>query len=330
MRQSQECRLEEPEDEVWDEAEYRKVFGDPAANGHQRVDWGDCKGIRVPGKRVWKVKRARVLSAEIETVHDRGDFQLGPMQLESQMEDLAATFMPERATGLSLSDLQPVASPSAAAPAAPAPPAAAASSSSLGGPGLMFSFFGGLSAQQARPLAAAPAAQADQQGPVRSGGGRSGGGQGSRPGTASRRAVAPDGAPALDKQPVADKGDKGGKRGRPREDLEVLTSSICAPTRPRARPPVHAPARAPTRAPARSPDGPRTWAALACTLASVCPHARLCSPDPDLQSRSMRHYQISCMSFGRRCGGGSSLPLGRRSCPGAPPSIGTQRVKRFV
>lgn len=238
--------------------------------------------------------------------------------------------MPERATGLSLSDLQPVASPSAAAPAAPAPPAAAASSSSLGGPGLMFSFFGGLSAQQARPLAAAPAAQADQQGPVRSGGGRSGGGQGSRLGTASRRAVAPDGAPALDKQPVADKGDKGGKRGRPREDLEVLTSSICAPTRPRARPPVHAPARAPTRAPARSPDGPRTWAALACTLASVCPHARLCSPDPDLQSRSMRHYQISCMSFGRRCGGGSSLPLGRRSCPGAPPSIGTQRVKRFV
>ena len=46
----------------------------------------------------WKVKRARVMTAEIQQEHT-GDFQLAPNELESMMSQLSDSFLPERATG---------------------------------------------------------------------------------------------------------------------------------------------------------------------------------------------------------------------------------------
>ena len=47
----------------------------------------------------WKVKRARVMTAEIKQEHAAGDFQLAPNELESMMSQLSDSFLPERATG---------------------------------------------------------------------------------------------------------------------------------------------------------------------------------------------------------------------------------------
>jgi hypothetical protein len=74
-----ETRLEEPEDEVWELANYQAKFGDYRTNncGHKWVDWGDCAGVLVPGARIFKVKRARVLEVNMVEKIDAGDFQLG-------------------------------------------------------------------------------------------------------------------------------------------------------------------------------------------------------------------------------------------------------------
>ena len=73
-------------------ADYEKEFGNYQTNGlgHKYVDWGSVAGILVPSKRVWKIKRAKVMTAEIEQVMDDGNFQLGgPDQLQQMMIDIA-------------------------------------------------------------------------------------------------------------------------------------------------------------------------------------------------------------------------------------------------
>lgn len=47
------------------------------------------------------------MAAELQEVVDTGDFELGPLQMEGMVLDIAAGFLPERATGVSLGDLLP-------------------------------------------------------------------------------------------------------------------------------------------------------------------------------------------------------------------------------
>jgi hypothetical protein len=86
--------------------------------GHKFVDWGNVKGILVPGKRVWKIKRARIMASEITEVVDAGDFQLGAGQLEQMMADIGEGFLSDRATGVTLDQLLPQAPDVASSPAA--------------------------------------------------------------------------------------------------------------------------------------------------------------------------------------------------------------------
>lgn len=49
--QEEECRIEEPEDSIFEEEEYARLgFGDWRTNGlgHRWVDWGSVKGVLVP------------------------------------------------------------------------------------------------------------------------------------------------------------------------------------------------------------------------------------------------------------------------------------------
>ncbi len=78
-RQAQEVRLEDPEDQIMMHADYEAKYGDFRSNGlgHKEVNWGSVRGILIPGARIWKVKRARIMTAEIQETMDTGDFQLG-------------------------------------------------------------------------------------------------------------------------------------------------------------------------------------------------------------------------------------------------------------
>lgn len=108
-KMASEVRVEEPEDVILAPEDYRRQYGDPASNGlgHRYVEMGSAKGYLIPGAREWRVKRARVMSAELSEVVDDGSFQLGHLQMEGMVLDIAAGFAPERATGVSLSDLLP-------------------------------------------------------------------------------------------------------------------------------------------------------------------------------------------------------------------------------
>ena len=199
---------------MWDPRDYANQFGDHLTNGlgHKWADLGDgVQGILVPGKRVFKIKRARVLSAEIHQVADQGDFQLGPGQLEQAMTDIAAGFIAERATGVSLSDLVPQRESAASiastgiAPAQSTPPPGASCSSSQNPFGSMMSFFSHMT-----PGQSTPAQQGNQKTPRRQ--------QVSRPYT-------PPQAPPVE-SPDKSSGAGGGScgsaqrgRGRPREDV---------------------------------------------------------------------------------------------------------------
>ena len=110
MERSKEARLEAPDDEVWNLEDYMLEHGDFRTNGlgHKWVDYGDgCAGVLVPGKRIWRVKRAKVMRASIIEDFDTVHCQLGENQLDDMLTDLAANFTPEVATGVSLSQLLP-------------------------------------------------------------------------------------------------------------------------------------------------------------------------------------------------------------------------------
>ena len=140
MKTAAETRLCEPEDEIIPLEDYIKEHGDYRYNGlgHRYIDWGSVKGVLIPGKRVWKVKRAKVMKAEIQEEVDAGDFQLGPLQLESLMEDMGSAFIQERATGMSLDSLL---GSSRHLPPPPAPALASAASSSAAPTPSSFSMF---------------------------------------------------------------------------------------------------------------------------------------------------------------------------------------------
>ena len=59
--------------------DYQAKFGDfrSIGLGHTWVDWGDGVGVLVPGARIFKVKRARVLEVSVAEKVDQGDFQFG-------------------------------------------------------------------------------------------------------------------------------------------------------------------------------------------------------------------------------------------------------------
>ncbi len=107
--------------------DYRREFGDWKTNGlgHKYIDWGTVRGVLMPGRRVWKVKRARVVTPEIRETVDDGSFQLGPGQLEEAMEDMHAGFIPDQAVGQVMFSFNSSAGQSSGAPAV-VPPAVVA------------------------------------------------------------------------------------------------------------------------------------------------------------------------------------------------------------
>lgn len=172
-RQARETRIEDPEDQVFPLDDYIREHGDYRTNGlgHKYVDWGEVKGVLVPGKRIWRVKRARVMSAEIQSVVDSGEFQIGPQQLENLMEDIGGSFVPERATGVSLDSLlgdhdAPTQSPSkpvVGSGSAGAPPVVANPFASW--PGLTMGPAAAPSVPVPGPVAAAPASKRARRAP---------------------------------------------------------------------------------------------------------------------------------------------------------------------
>jgi hypothetical protein len=103
--QKYESRVEEPEDEVIPEDDYKRLHGDPDCNGlgHRRISLPSCpQGVVVPGRKVWKIKRARINSASLETVHQINDgfaSALGANNLQSVFNDFQSTVFGSRATG---------------------------------------------------------------------------------------------------------------------------------------------------------------------------------------------------------------------------------------
>ena len=135
-RRKRELRVEDPEDEIMDEKDYEKEFGDWQTNGlgHKLVA-EPIKGILMPGRRTYKIKRSTIHSSEIrERVHKAGDFELGTDCLETIVQGIADGFenIVPSATGVSLNELRAMRAPSRiGAESSPAsnPPSASASAS---------------------------------------------------------------------------------------------------------------------------------------------------------------------------------------------------------
>ena len=135
-RRKRELRVEDPEDEIMDEDDYEKQFGDWQTNGlgHKLVD-ESVRGILMPGRRTYKIKRSTIHSSEIrERVRKAGDFELGTDCLETIVSGIADGFdsIVAPATGASLHALRAMRAPSRiGAESSPAsnPPSASASAS---------------------------------------------------------------------------------------------------------------------------------------------------------------------------------------------------------
>jgi hypothetical protein len=210
----------EPDDEIWKPADYEKEFGNYLSNGlgHQKVEWGGVKGMLVPGRQVWKVKRARVSTAEIKQVVDDGSFQLGgPDQLQQMMMDIGEGFIPQRATGMSVSLDEARSSAAAAAPASAS--SSSTGFSAAGGFDSMFSMFPGMSMQGFS--AVVPPVNPRVQVLNRSTG--SAGGNSTTP---TKRAAVPS-AGVLGESPTSS-GQEPGLRGRPKEDLQSRCDKVFA------------------------------------------------------------------------------------------------------
>lgn len=220
QRMQQEVRVEEPEDIIMPADDYQRMHGDWRSNGkgHRFVQMGNVSGILIPGPKLFRVKRARVMVAEVRTETDQGNFQLGPNQLEEAMGELAANFMPARATGqaLTLGDLLgtgvgaaalqvPTAHDASGSAALASAPSGGAASSSGGsnvfsgfGFGMTFGCGGGGSETTSAPAA-----------PRRGG---------SAPAAATAR-VAATARPQAGQAACSAEGAGGASRGRPREDV---------------------------------------------------------------------------------------------------------------
>ena len=72
VRNSREARLEESAQDLWEPYEYSNRFGDHLTNGlgHKSATIDGVYGILIPCKKVWTLKKARVLTAEVEVAHD--------------------------------------------------------------------------------------------------------------------------------------------------------------------------------------------------------------------------------------------------------------------
>lgn len=71
ISKGRETRIEDPEDEVWPLHVYEAKYGDYRTNGlgHKWTDLGgNIQGVLVPGRQVFKVKRARAMSAVVQEV----------------------------------------------------------------------------------------------------------------------------------------------------------------------------------------------------------------------------------------------------------------------
>ena len=71
INKGRETRIEDPEDEVWPLHVYEAKYGDYRTNGlgHTWADLGgNIQGVLVPGRQVFKVKRARAMSAVVQEV----------------------------------------------------------------------------------------------------------------------------------------------------------------------------------------------------------------------------------------------------------------------
>eukprot|EP00974_Lingulodinium_polyedra_P121304 11178563-Lingulodinium_polyedra.AAC.1 len=104
-------RLQAPTDEFWDMSQYQKEFGDPATNGknHQVLEIDGVRGVMIPGKRVWKLKRSKFqIGVETQKLHSTGDVQFGEHDMAQRLADLQHTMFGEvQATGMTLDELMP-------------------------------------------------------------------------------------------------------------------------------------------------------------------------------------------------------------------------------
>jgi hypothetical protein len=111
---------------VMSETEYTSRFGDPDKNGlgHQRVSIPGCpKGVLMPGRRIWKIRRSQDNKATLRQVHMNDDQQqqLGDDMLDANFAAFEGIMFGTAATGVAM-DLNSLAGgqrlASAATPAA--------------------------------------------------------------------------------------------------------------------------------------------------------------------------------------------------------------------
>jgi len=92
---------EHPEDKYWEFNEYVAEKGDPAANGlgHvSEVKFG-VKVVKVPGPKIYTMKKRRIQQARIETTYGRGDFEIGEDQMRTNFTSLVNQVSGDMATG---------------------------------------------------------------------------------------------------------------------------------------------------------------------------------------------------------------------------------------
>lgn len=108
-----EMRFEEPEETWMMESDYIQLHGDPEHNGrgHRRIrDEDGSVKVAMPGPRIWKVKRARVNLARVDTTHANNQDEthgIGEGNLESRFSQFRSVIFGSQAVGhqMSLSDI---------------------------------------------------------------------------------------------------------------------------------------------------------------------------------------------------------------------------------
>ena len=99
-----QCSIIQPDDEVMSEGEYTQKHGGADKNGlgHQRVSIPGCpRGVLMPGKRLWKIRRQNVNKAGIVTKHqdNSSEHMLGEDMLQNSFQALEQGLFGTRATG---------------------------------------------------------------------------------------------------------------------------------------------------------------------------------------------------------------------------------------
>ena len=119
---TKEVKIEDPTDEIMEWQAYVLKYGDPRTNGrgHRFVTIGNISGVLIPGAKIWKIRRSQLMQATIEEIRDEGDFQLGKDQLELQMDEIAAQFLPITASGQPADHMNVALTPAIVGPFGPA------------------------------------------------------------------------------------------------------------------------------------------------------------------------------------------------------------------